>query len=72
MRIKLDLDTETTERLIQAAVAENRPVGMHAEVMLRRALGLPFPRPLSAAATPTPPAKARTPQTASAPEGGAS
>lgn len=70
MRIKLDLDPETTERLIQAAVSENRPVGMHAEVMLRRALGLPFPHPLPELTTL--PAIALTPQTASAPEGGAS
>jgi len=57
MRIKLDLDTETTERLIQAAISENRPVGMHAEVILRRALGLPFPYP----PTSKPPTKASAP-----------
>jgi len=50
MRIKLDLDSETTERLIQAAISENRPVGMHAEVVIRRALGLPFPWPQAGAA----------------------
>ncbi len=45
MRIKLDLDNELTERLIQEAVRERRPVAWHAEVLLRRALGLPFPVP---------------------------
>jgi len=70
MRIKLDLDPETTERLIQAAISENRPVGLHAEVVIRRALGLPFPWP-QAGATPTNVAP-RKPGVASAQEGDAS
>lgn len=44
MRIRLELDNETTERLIERAADERRPVSWQAEVMLRRALGLPFPR----------------------------
>lgn len=43
MRIRLDLDQEATERLVEAAVSEQRPVHWQAEVILRRALGLPFP-----------------------------
>lgn len=61
MRIKLDLDTETTERLIQAAISENRPAGMHAEVILRRALGLPFPYPSPSAGAPAPSKPRRQP-----------
>ena len=41
MRIKLDLTQEETERLIEAAVRDRRPVHFEAEVLLRRALGLP-------------------------------
>jgi hypothetical protein len=44
MRVKIDLDTETADRLIKAAVAERRPIDWQAGVLLRRALGLPFPR----------------------------
>jgi hypothetical protein len=43
MRLKIELDEQTTERLISAAVAERRPLAWQAEVVLRRALGLPFP-----------------------------
>lgn len=52
MRIKLELDPETTEKLIEAAVREKRPVAWHAEVLLRTALGLPFPKPRPAAKPP--------------------
>jgi hypothetical protein len=47
--VRLDLDTDTFTRLVEAAVAERRPVDWQAEVILRRALGLPFPaqEPLS-------------------------
>jgi hypothetical protein len=41
--LKLDVDRETFERLVEAAVRERRPVVMQAEVILRQALGLPFP-----------------------------
>ena len=41
--LKLDVDRETYDRLIEQAVAERRPVQWQAEVELRRALGLPFP-----------------------------
>jgi hypothetical protein len=43
--IKLDLDLHTYEKLAEAAVRELRPVHWHAWVLLRRALGLPFPEP---------------------------
>lgn len=51
MRLKLDLDTETTERLIDAAITERRPLPLQAEVILRRALGLSFPAPREQDAT---------------------
>lgn len=43
MRLKLELDSEVTEKLIEAALHEKRPLAWHAEVLLRRALGLSFP-----------------------------
>jgi len=43
MRVVLELDRETACRLVQAAVRERRPVRWQADIMLRRALGLPFP-----------------------------
>jgi hypothetical protein len=42
--IKLDIDTEAYERLVERAVLWRRPVDWQAEVELRQALGLPFPR----------------------------
>ena len=51
-RVRLDLDTETYESLVAHASAELRPVQLHAEVLLRQALGLPFPYPVHPA-TPT-------------------
>jgi hypothetical protein len=42
--IKLDIDADTYERLIDRAATERRPVPWQAEVELRRAVGLPFPR----------------------------
>ena len=50
-RLKLDLDTETFESLIAHATAELRPVQLQAEVLLRQALGLPFPFVLEQPAT---------------------
>ena len=44
MRLKLELDPETAEKLAQSAVVEKRPLAWQAEVLLRRALGLPFPQ----------------------------
>lgn len=41
--IKLDLDNETFTRLMDVALQERRPIPWQAEVLLRRALGLPFP-----------------------------
>lgn len=51
-KIKLDLDTETLERLIERAVQERRPIVWQAEVLLRQALGLPFPYANRVAAMP--------------------
>ena len=44
-RVRLDLDNETYESLVALATAERRPVQLQAEVMVRQALGLPFPYP---------------------------
>jgi hypothetical protein len=52
VRIRLDLDEETTEQLIKSAASERRPVPWEAEVLLRRALGLPFPRVAQTATDP--------------------
>ena len=41
-RLRLELDAETFKRLTQHAVADRRPVAWQAEVLLRRALGLPL------------------------------
>lgn len=43
MRLRLDLDKETHDRLLEAALREKRPIHWQAEVIMRRALGLPFP-----------------------------
>jgi hypothetical protein len=43
MKLKIDLDMETTEALMRSAVRELRPAGLQAEVLLKRALGLTFP-----------------------------
>ena len=44
-RLKLDLDAETFEALAVQALSERRPVPLQAQVILRQALGLPFPYP---------------------------
>jgi hypothetical protein len=44
MKLKLELDPETAEKLAESAVIERRPLAWQAEVLLRRALGLPFPQ----------------------------
>jgi hypothetical protein len=41
--LKVDVDSEAYERLVDRATTERRPVPWQAEVELRRALGLPFP-----------------------------
>ena len=38
LKIRLDLDQESFERLAEIAVAERRPIGWQAEVLLRRAI----------------------------------
>ena len=43
--INIDLDTDSFHRLAELAVEERRPIPWQAEVVLRRALGLPFPIP---------------------------
>ena len=48
MRLKLDLDEDATARLVKQAVVERRPVPWQAEVLLRKALGLPFSNPRDA------------------------
>lgn len=45
MRLKLELDPETSEALYLAAERELRLPSQQAEALLRQALGLPFPLP---------------------------
>jgi hypothetical protein len=47
MLLRLELDRSTAVRLVECAVAESRPIPMQAQVLIRRALGLPFPYPTS-------------------------
>jgi hypothetical protein len=55
MKVRLDLDVETTKALIESGLHELRPPNLQAEVLLRRALGLPFPPdPHSRTTDPTP------------------
>lgn len=44
-RLHLELDLETFVALTDRALRERRPVVWQAEVILREALGLPFPYP---------------------------
>ncbi len=44
MRLRLELDSQTAEALAQSAIRELRPATLQAEVLLRRALGLPVPK----------------------------
>lgn len=44
MQVKIEIDAEMIERLTVQAVTEKRSIPRQAEVVLRRALGLPFPR----------------------------
>jgi len=56
-RLRLDLDRETFEALGAQAIAQRRTAVWQAEVLLRQALGLPFPYPLTTPAdNSTPPA----------------
>ena len=43
--LKILLDDETLDRLMEAAVRELRPIGLQASAILRRSLGLPVPYP---------------------------
>jgi hypothetical protein len=43
MRVRFDLDPEATKALIESGLHELRPPNLQAEVLLRRALGLPLP-----------------------------
>jgi hypothetical protein len=49
VRIKIELDPEATDRLIEVAIAHRRPVPMQAEVLLLEALGFRLPRLTGAA-----------------------
>ncbi len=44
-RLRLDLDRETFEALAAQALSERRSASFQAEVILRQAMGLPFPYP---------------------------
>lgn len=43
VKLRLEIDRATHEKLIEVALSERRPLDWQAEVILRRALGLPFP-----------------------------
>ena len=61
-RVKLDLDTETFGRLVEAAVVERRSADWQAEVILMRALGVPPPETpqMTPANSPEVPAEGRS------------
>ncbi len=40
MRLRIDIDEQTRQRLAEVAERERRPLDLQAEVLLRRALGL--------------------------------
>jgi hypothetical protein len=42
MRLKIDLDAETTDRLLDSAMRARRPIHWQAEILLRQVLGLPL------------------------------
>ena len=42
-QVKVDLTNQAYERLVEAALTERRPVDWQAEVLIMRALKLPFP-----------------------------
>jgi hypothetical protein len=44
-RIRIDLDEETYSALMHKADEERRPLQWQAEVLIRKALNLPFPYP---------------------------
>ncbi len=53
-RLRLDLDRETFEALAAQALSERRSASFQAEVILRQAMGLPFPYPATPHIEPTP------------------
>jgi hypothetical protein len=52
-RLRIELDEETYSALMTCAAEERRPLMWQVEVLLRRALGLPFPYPGLIDVTPT-------------------
>ena len=45
-RLRIELDVETYQQLLRLSDSERRPVVLQAEVLIRQALGLPFPIPM--------------------------
>jgi len=45
-KVQITLDVKTFKKLTEASISERRPVPLQAEVILRRALGQPFPIPV--------------------------
>lgn len=41
MRLKITVNRDAVPKLVAVAVAERRPINLQAEILLRRALGLP-------------------------------
>ena len=43
LTVKIDVDAETYEQMVEEAVFARRPLQRHGGIILRRAFGLPFP-----------------------------
>ncbi len=67
-RLVLDIDAETFARLLDLSLQERRPLPSQGSVTLRKALGLPFPEPITG---PAPSPVAESPTRTVAPQGGA-
>ena len=60
LTVKIDVDKETYERMVEEAVFARRPLQRHGGIILRRAFGLPFPNEaLETKTAPAEPATAR-------------
>lgn len=45
MRLYIEIDRETVDRIVEDARSEMRPVPLHVTYLLRKSLGLPVPLP---------------------------
>jgi len=49
-KVTIELDPQSYRKLVECSVRELRPISWEAEILLRRALDLPFPAPDAPAA----------------------